>query len=108
MVRRIGKKNHVKIDPLAYNTILLGESGIGKEQPISEPVLTKDGWKPMGEIKVGEQVFGDDGRLHNVVGVYPQGVKDVYKVTFLDGTSTRCGKEHLLIGTEYLYPLLVL
>lgn len=95
MVRRIGKKNHVKIDPLAYNTILLGESGIGKEQPISEPVLTKDGWKPMGEIKVGEQVFGDDGRLHNVVGVYPQGVKDVYKVTFLDGTSTRCGKDHL-------------
>ncbi|WRK54655.1 hypothetical protein SD457_06930 [Coprobacillaceae bacterium CR2/5/TPMF4] len=49
----------------------------------------------MGEIKVGEQVFGDDGELHNVTGVYPQGVKDVYKVTFLDGTSTRCGKEHL-------------
>lgn len=90
-----GKKNHVKLDPLSYNILLLGESKVGKEQPVSEPVLTTDGWKPMGDIKVGMQVFGDDGKPHNVIGVFPQGEKDIYEVTFRDGTKTRCGLEHI-------------
>lgn len=94
-MKKFGKKNHVNIDPLFYNTLLLGESKIGKEQPISEPVLTEDGWKRMGDIKVGTKVYGEDGKLHNVTDVFPQGIKDVYKVTFRDGTSTRCGLEHL-------------
>lgn len=88
-------KNKISLDPLAYNIMLLGESGIGKEQPVSEPVLTSEGWKPMGEIKIGDKVYGEDGNLHNVTGVYPQGVKDVYEVTFRDGTKTRCGADHL-------------
>lgn len=95
MSRRFGKKNHVKVDPLSYNTILLGEPKIGKEQPISEPVLTSAGWKPMGEIQIGDLVYGRDGKTHPVTGVFPQGVKDVYEVTFKDGTSTRCGLKHL-------------
>lgn len=92
---KFGKKNEIKIDPLAYNMVLIGESGIGKEQPISEPVLTENGWMPMGDITVGMKVYGEDGKLHNVVGVYPQGVKDVYEIEFKDGTKTRCGLEHL-------------
>lgn len=48
MVRRIGKKNHVKIDPLAYNTILLAESGIGKTTLIKE---------------VCEKLVGEDGYI---------------------------------------------
>ena len=90
-----GKKNQVKLDILSYNTMLIGESKVGKEQPISEPVLTKNGWLPMGDIKVGMSVYGEDGQLHKVTGVYPQGVKDVYEVTFSDRTKTRCGLEHL-------------
>ena len=92
---KFGKKNHVNLNPLSYNIMLLGESKVGKEQPVSEPVLTEDGWKPMGEITIGTKVFGEDGNLYNVTGVYPQGVKDVYEITFRDGTKTRCGLEHL-------------
>ena len=92
---KFGRKNHVKLDPLAYNICLLGESKVGKEQPVSEPILTENGWVPMGDIKIGTKVYGEDGKLHNVTGVYPQGVKDVYQVTFRDGTTTRCGLEHL-------------
>lgn len=92
---KYGKKNHVKIDPLAYNTLLLGESKVGKEQPISEPILTEDGWIPMGDVNIGMKVYGEDGKLHDITGIYPQGVKKVYKITFSDGTSTRCGLEHL-------------
>ncbi len=92
---KYGKKKSIDMNPLHYNICLLGESGIGKEQPISEPVLTEDGWVNMGDIKIGTKVFGEDGKLHNVIGVYPQGIKDVYEVTFRDGTKTRCGLDHL-------------
>lgn len=92
---KFGRKNEIKIDPLAYNMCLIGSSGIGKEQPISEPILTENGWVKMGDIKVGTKVYGEDGNLYNVTGVFPQGVKDVYEVTFRDGTKTRCGLEHL-------------
>lgn len=76
-------------------TLLGGMSNAGKEQPISEPVLTEKGWTPMGDIKVGTRVYGRDGKLHNVTNVFPQGIKDVYEVTFNDGTKTRCGLNHL-------------
>ena len=92
---KFGRRNEIKIDPLAYNMCLIGSSGIGKEQPVSEPILTENGWVKMGDIKVGTKVYGEDGNLYNVTGVFPQGVKDVYEVTFRDGTKTRCGLEHL-------------
>lgn len=76
-------------------TLLGGMSNAGKEQPVSEPVLTENGWKPMGEISVGTRVYGKDGKLHNVTHVFPQGIKDVYEVIFNDGTKTRCGLNHL-------------
>ena len=92
---KFGRKNEIKIDPLAYNMCLIGSSGIGKEQPVSEPILTENGWVKMGDIKVGTKVYGEDGNLYNVTGIFPQGVKDVYEITFRDGTKTRCGLEHL-------------
>ena len=95
MARKYGKKNVIKVDPLAYNICLLGEPKIGKEQPISEPVLLECGWTPMGNVKIGDRIYGQDGNIYNVTGVYPQGIKDVYEITFSDGTKTRCGHEHL-------------
>ena len=92
---KYGKKNHVNLDPLSYSSCLLGEAKVGKEQPISEPVLAENGWIRMGDIKTGMKVYGEDGVLHKVIGVYPQGVKEVYEVTFRDGSKTRCGLEHL-------------
>lgn len=87
--------NDIDVTLEGYSYLLMGEEKSGKEQPISEPVLTEDGWRCMGDIKVGDKVYGKDGKLHSVSGVFPQGIKDVYKVTFKDGTSTRCGLDHL-------------
>lgn len=67
----------------------------GKEQPISTTLITPNGKVKMKDIKVGDFVIGEDGKPHKVTGVYPQGIKDVYTVTFKDGTSTKCGLEHL-------------
>lgn len=69
--------------------------GTGKEQPLSSKILTPTGWITMGEVKVGTKVIGADGKACEVVGVYPKGVKDVYRVSFDDGSFVDCGLEHL-------------
>ena len=69
--------------------------GTGKEQPLSSKILTPTGWITMGDVKVGTKVIGADGKACNVTGVYPKGVKDVYRVEFNDGTYVDCGLEHL-------------
>lgn len=69
--------------------------GTGKEQPLSSKILTPTGWITMGDVKVGTKVVGADGKACNVTGVYPKGVKDVYRVTFDDHTYVDCGLEHL-------------
>lgn len=75
--------------------ILGGSPGTGKAQPLDEPVLTPDGWKPMGEIRPGNLVIAGSGKAVFVKAVFPQGVKKVYRVEFSDGTWTRCCGEHL-------------
>ena len=77
------------------NAIFSGSRGRGKEQPISSLVLSDKGFIRMGDVTLDTKVFGCDGKLHPVTGIYPQGVKDVYEITFSDGTTARCGLEHL-------------
>ena len=67
----------------------------GKEQPYSEPVLTSNGWKTMGDLTLNDNVIGSDGLSKSITHIHEQGTKDVYEVTFLDGSSTRCGIDHL-------------
>ena len=75
--------------------IMGDEMGLGKEQPYSEPVLTPDGWVTMGELKIGDNVIAADGTSTKITNIYEQGIKDVYRITFSDGTYTRCGLHHL-------------
>jgi replicative DNA helicase len=75
--------------------VILAPTGTGKELPISEPVLTPNGWVENGSLKPGDKVIGSDGKEQFVLGVYPQGVKPIYKVEFTDGTFVNCGLEHL-------------
>jgi hypothetical protein len=47
MARKFGKKNVIKIDPLAYNIGLIGESGIGKTtlaKEVCERLVGEDGY----------------------------------------------------------------
>jgi hypothetical protein len=67
----------------------------GKAQPVDEPVLTPSGWRPIGSLRVGDFVTGSDGRPTRVSGVFPQGVKDIFTLTFNDGGSARSTADHL-------------
>ena len=77
----------IEIAPLAFMR--------GRAQPLDAKVMTLDGWREIGSLKVGDQVMGSDGWPTNVIGVYPQGEKDVFRVTMTDGSSTLCCDEHL-------------
>ena len=67
----------------------------GKEQPISSNVLTIDGFKKMGNIQLGDVVRTPDNKTAKVTGIFPQGIKDVYRLTFNDGNYVECGLNHL-------------
>jgi len=75
--------------------ILADDMGIGKASSTDTQVFTPNGRQEMGTLKVGDYVIGSNGKPTLVEGVYPQGVKDLYRVTFNDGYSTLCCKEHL-------------
>lgn len=75
--------------------IFAGPTGSGKAQPLDAKILTPNGWTTMGEIKVGSVVSTPDGKTATVSGVFPQGERDVYKLTFVDGRTVEASDEHL-------------
>lgn len=74
---------------------LAGVAGTGKAQPLYSKILTPTGWTTMGEVSVGDEVIGRDGKRTTVVSIHPQGEKEIYRVIFTDGTHTDCCNEHL-------------
>ncbi len=86
-IPRLMQAGTIEIAPLAYMR--------GRAQPVATPVLTPDGYRPIGELRVGDLVIGSNGEPTPVLGVYPQGEKDIYRVTAGDGSSTLCCGEHL-------------
>jgi hypothetical protein len=69
-------------------------------QPLDSNVLTPHGWRPMGDLQVGDWVIGASGAPVRVTGVYPLGEKQVFRVRFNDGSSTECCDDHLWTVTE--------
>jgi protein RecA len=74
---------------------LFGENSCGKAQPLSSKILTPNGWINMGDVELGTIVSTPDGGDSTVIGIYPQGEQDVYKITFDDKTFTHCTLDHL-------------
>lgn len=72
-----------------------GFAGSGKAQPLDAMIETPYGPRPMGELKVGDPVIGQDGRACVVVAISEQGVQPCYEIEFRDRTKTRCHPNHL-------------
>ncbi|MFJ6611933.1 helicase-related protein [Streptomyces sp. NPDC091289] len=81
--------------------LLQGEVGSGKAQPLDSLVLTPGGFKPMGELRVGDEVVVPAGEVAIVDGVFPQGEREVWRLLLSDGSSVECDDEHLwIVGTS--------
>ena len=68
-------------------------SGYGKLIANDVPVLTKDGWKKHGDLKVGDYVIGKHGEYVRVNIVHPKRLAN-YKVVFEDGEEILCHNQH--------------
>lgn len=75
--------------------LIICPMGCGKALPDDELVVTPNGFVKIKELQVGDYVIGSNGKKTMVTGVFPQGIRDIYNVTFSDGVSVRCDKEHL-------------
>jgi len=75
--------------------ILAGRPGMGKAQPLDAKVLRSDGWTTMGKLRVGDPLASIDGENSVVTGVFPQGPKQIFRITFSDGRAAECCAEHL-------------
>lgn len=73
---------------------MFGTRRFGKALLDSELIYTPHGSKKIGFADIGDIIYGDDGKLTAIVGVYPQGFVDTYKVTFEDGRSVVCCGQH--------------
>jgi phosphate starvation-inducible PhoH-like protein len=86
-IGRMMERGTIEVAPLAYMR--------GRSQPYSSRVLTPSGFQPIGNLSVGDLVIGSDGYPTPVLGVYPQGRREIFRVRAQDGASTLCCGEHL-------------
>jgi phosphate starvation-inducible protein PhoH and related proteins len=77
----------IEVAPLAFMR--------GRAMPLPTPVLTPNGFRPIGSLRVGDLVIGSDGRPTPVIGTYPQGRKEIVRLRAQDGASVLCCTEHL-------------
>lgn len=85
----------------------------GKGTPATTKIKTPTGWALLGDLCVGDYVVAIDGSPTKIVGVYPQGMKPLFKLTFEDGRTAVCDNTHLwkvcvgdtwaVLETEKLY-----
>ncbi|MGH7820819.1 MAG: PhoH family protein, partial [Candidatus Binatia bacterium] len=85
--RKMIERGTIEVAPLAFMR--------GRAQPLSSRVLTHLGWREIGSLAVGDYVIGSDGSSTSVLGVYPQGQREIFRVTATDGASTLCSADHL-------------
>ena len=81
------------------NPVIVGEPGTGK--PVIDstlvPVYSEENiyYKKVSDIKTGDYIFDREGSPTKVLGVYPQGELNVYRIHFENGEYSDCGEGHL-------------
>lgn len=75
--------------------LFLGPTGTGKALPNSTMIPTPYGIKELGDLKIGDEVFDRHGNMTTIIGVFPQGEKEVFKLVLEDGRSVLNNDAHL-------------
>ena len=68
----------------------------GKQLALDTPVFTPKGWKTMGTLTPGDQVFDESGRPCNIVAFSEiDDTEQCYRLVFRDGSHIDAGARHL-------------
>ena len=79
-------------------TVAKSATEVGKSLPNFIRILTPEGYKPIGEIKIGDYAIGRNGYPTEIIGVFPQGSQPTYKITFSDESHILCSRDHLWLA----------
>ncbi len=75
--------------------VIAARPGVGKALSLDTPLPTPTGWTTMGEVAVGDELIGADGRPTRVVAVTDvMHGRPCYRVTFSDGTEIVADEAH--------------
>ena len=75
--------------------VIAGRPGLGKALALDTALPTPTGWTTMGEVRVGDQLLGADGRPATIVAATDVMVgRPCYEVEFSDGTRIVADAEH--------------
>lgn len=66
---------------------------VGKALANDTPILTRNGWKNHGDLEVGDEVIGMDGKFKKVIAVHPKCDLDRL-VEFTNGERVQCHENH--------------
>ena len=80
---------------------ILACAGSGKALKNGTGVLTPNGYVPIEELKVGDICYDVNGEEQEVLGVFPQGKKEIYNVKFSDRSVIPCCSDHLWTYQTY-------
>jgi phage terminase large subunit len=72
-----------------------GAAGGGKGVTLDTLVLTNSGWKKAKHITLKDKLVSIDGTYTKIKGIFPQGLKQTYTLTFDDGVSSTVDNTHL-------------
>lgn len=75
--------------------LVFGSTGAGKALRNNEWIHTPNGWKKNIELRVGDFVSTPNGTSSKIIGIYPQGEKTLWKLSFEDGRSIKVSEDHL-------------
>ena len=81
---------HSDADLIIYG----GNRGGGKANPYTTPVVTPTGFRPMGELRVGDPICTPYEGVQEVTDIFEQGEHTIYVLHFDDGTEVRCMDNH--------------
>lgn len=95
--------DHLKVIEKIETAVLRGglfalamPRGSGKALALDTPLATPTGWTTMGDVKVGDWLFDEQGHQCRVIIKSPVFIgHDCYRVTFNDGESIVCDADHL-------------
>lgn len=66
----------------------------GKQESLNQDILTTKGWKKFGDLKVGDKVYGPNGKAIKVTNIIPQPEPCTLAVTTTDGSVIKVHPNH--------------
>lgn len=84
-----------EITPQREGAILGADMGLGKAQPLHSLVMTPNGFECIADLRPGDEIYAADGTITSVRFLHPIEERDIYRVTFSDGSSCECCGDHL-------------